>query len=235
MQRFYLPPDNFIGDYAISTDLDFIKRLSLVLRAKEGDKFLLFNGDGREKLAQLLNIGKQEVKLLIIDDYSGPREPVRKINLFLALLKADKLEWAVQKSVELGAVSITPIVCKRSVSQSLIANKSSRLKQIIKEATEQCGGSVLAGLQPLLPYKQALLSVAKSAGRNLIAWEDEDNNRLADFASDQINLFIGPEGGFAKEEIEIALNLNFTAVSLGQRILRAETAPIAALSILLLT
>lgn len=229
-----MPPDNFIGDYAVSTDPDFIKQLSLVLRAKEGDKFLAFNGDGREKSVQLLNLGKKEVKFLIIDDRLSQREPKKEINLFLALLKADKLEWAVQKAVELGAASITPVVCERSIAKTLTANKIKRLEQIIKEATEQCGGSVLTVLHPLLEYKQALISAQKSARRNLIAWEDEDHNHLADFTADQINLFIGPEGGFAKEEIELAQNHKFITVNLGRRILRAETAPLSALSILLL-
>ena len=70
MQRFYLPPEDFSGDYVISQNQDFIKQLSNVLRAKEGEKFLVFNGDGREKTAQLLSLKKAEAKFLIIDDQS---------------------------------------------------------------------------------------------------------------------------------------------------------------------
>jgi 16S rRNA (uracil1498-N3)-methyltransferase len=232
MQRFYLSPELFDGDYVISDDRDFIKQLSGVLRAKEGEKFAVFNGDGQERLVQLLNLSKKEAKFLIIDNHPSTREQSLKVNLFLALIKADKLEWAVQKSVELGVASITPIVCERSVVKDLSPNKTKRLSDIIKESTEQCGGSILAVLHPVLPYRKALFIVEKSNGQKLIAWENEMENQLKDFKSEEINLFVGPEGGFSLAEIAQAQELKFTTVSLGCRILRAETAPVVALAAL---
>lgn len=234
MQRFYLPSINFDGDYVVSHDQDFLKQLAGVLRAKEGQKFLVFNGDGREKMVQLLNLSKKEVKFLIIDDKQGPREPAIKVNLFLALIKADKLEWAVQKAVELGVSSINPILTQRCVVKDLSINKIKRLTDIIIEATEQCGGCRLPALNPVLPFSKALFAAEKFGGAKLIAWEEETTNQLKDFKSEEINIFIGPEGGFSPEEINQAEGLGFTLVSLGQRILRAETAPLAALATILL-
>ncbi len=230
MQRFYLPPNNFDGDYVLSQDQDFLKQLAGVLRAKEGEKFMVFNGDGREKMVQLLNLSKKEAKFLIIDDHVGPREPAVKVNLFLALIKADKLEWAVQKAVELGVTSINPILTNRCVVKDLSPNKIKRLNDIIIEATEQCGGCFLPALNPLLPFSKALFVAEKFGGAKLIAWEEETEKQLREIKEPEINIFIGPEGGFTTEEINQAEGLGFTLVSLGQRILRAETAPLAALA-----
>lgn len=235
MQRFYLPPELFGGDYIISRDQAFLRQLAGVLRAKEGERFAVFDGDGKERLVQLIGLSKKEAKFLIIDSYPSRREPSVKVNLFLALIKADKLEWAVQKAVELGAFSITPMICERSVARELSANKIKRLHDIIREATEQCGGSILAELRPLLPYHKAIIATDKNKGKKLIAWEEEQENQLKDYKSKEIDLFIGPEGGFSLAEINRALEAGFSTVSLGSRILRAETAPLVALSAILLS
>jgi 16S rRNA (uracil1498-N3)-methyltransferase len=234
MQRFYLPPENFGSDYIISKDSVLIKQLISVLRAKEGAKFLVFNGDGRERLVQLIELTKKQVKFLIINDEAGRREPSREIHLYMALVKTDKLDWIVQKATELGAASITPFVSSRCVAKDLSPAKLFRLKQIAKEATEQCGGSRLPEISPAKNFKLAVDEAKRSDGLNLLAWEEESDNGLAEVENKKINLFIGPEGGFDKTEVETAQKAGFQIVSLGQRILRAETAAIASLAVLLI-
>lgn len=234
MQRFYLPPENFGSDYIISKDSILIKQLISVLRAKEGAKFLVFNGDGRERLVQLIELTKKQVKFLIINDEIGQREPQREIHLYMALVKADKLDWIAQKATELGAASITPFVSSRCVAKDLSPAKLFRLKQIVKEAAEQCGGSRLPEISPAKNFRLAIDEAKRSDRVNLLAWEETTDRQLTDFEAKKINLFIGPEGGFDKTEVEAAQKAGFAIVSLGKRILRAETAAIAGLAVLLI-
>ena len=156
MQRFYLLPENFSGDYIVSKDAILIKQLISVLRVKEGAKFSVFSGDGREKLAQLIELSKKQARFLIIGDEPGKREPQREIHLYMALVKADKLDWIVQKATELGVAGITPFVSSRCVAKDLSPAKLSRLKQIAKEATEQCGGCRLPEISPAKNLKLAI-------------------------------------------------------------------------------
>lgn len=233
MHRFYLPPQRFRGDYAVSDDPDLVNQLAKVLRAKHGDKFGLFDGGGSEFTGQLVELGKIEAKFLIIDQRPGDREPLRQVTLFQSLLKSDKFDWLLQKAVELGAVRIVPVVSERCIIRNLTAGKRQRLEAIIKEATEQCGGSRLTELAPVMSFSDAIASAGKQSGAKLIAWEQATEYDLADASADNILLFIGPEGGYSAAEIAAAESQQIVPVTLGRRILRAETAAIAGLAKLL--
>jgi 16S rRNA (uracil1498-N3)-methyltransferase len=233
MQRFYLPPNCFRGDYAVSNNLDLIGQLSKVLRARHGDKFLLFNNSNLEYLGQMVELTKKEVKFLIIDQQPGQREPARQITLYQSLLKSDKFDWLIQKAVELGVTRIVPVVASRSITKSISPAKRDRYEEIIKEATEQCGGIHLAELSAVISFKEAITGAGKQPGAKIIAWEKETDYDLAAASTESIQLFIGPEGGYSEEEIELAKEQQVIPVSLGRRILRAETAAIAALAKLL--
>ncbi|MFA6526576.1 MAG: RsmE family RNA methyltransferase [Candidatus Buchananbacteria bacterium] len=233
MHRFYLPPENFRGDYIISNDLELINQLAKVLRARHGDKFLVFNNSESEFVSQLVELSKKEVKFLIIDQQPGAREPSRKITLYQSLLKSDKFDWLIQKAVELGVSRIVPVYSKYCIVKDITAGKRKRYEDIIKEATEQCGGVRLPLLAYVIDFKTAIEEAGKLSGAKLIAWEKETEYDLADAATEDIQLFIGPEGGYSEEEIEAAKNRQIVPVTLGKRILRAETAAIAALAKLL--
>lgn len=233
MHRFYLPPENFRGDYIISTSPELVNQLAKVLRAKHGDKFIFFNNTESEFIGQLVELGKKEVKFLIIDSKPGKREPVRQVTLYQSLLKSDKFDWLIQKAVELGVKKIVPVYSRYSIVKDITPAKRKRYEEIIKEATEQCGGVRLVEFSSVISFAEAIEQAGKIAGAKIIAWERETEYSLADAATDEVQLFIGPEGGYSEEEIEAAKNHQIVPVSLGKRILRAETAAIASLSKLL--
>lgn len=233
MHRFYLSPTCFRGDYVVSGNLELINQLAKVLRARHGDKFQIFNNSEFEYVGQLVELGKKEVKFLIIDQRSGRREPARQITLYQAILKSDKFDWLIQKAVELGVQRIVPVISCHSIVKDISASKRKRYEEIIKEATEQCGGVRLPELAPVMDFASAIESAGKQSGAKIIAWEKETEYNLADAATAEVQLFIGPEGGYSTEEIEEAKNKQIIPVTLGNRILRAETAAIAALAKLL--
>lgn len=233
MHRFYLPPTSFKGDYIVSSEPEFINQLSKVLRARHGDKFIFFNNTEMEFIGQLTELGKKEARFLIIDSKPGDREPVRQVTLYQSLLKSDKFDWLIQKAVELGVKKIVPVYSRHSIVKEITPAKRKRYEEIIKEATEQCGGVILAELSVVMSFAEAVERAGKIAGAKIIAWEKETEYSLADAATNEVQLFIGPEGGYSEEEIETAKNHQIVPVTLGKRILRAETAAIASLSKLL--
>lgn len=229
MQRFYIPLQKFHDDYAISASEDLISQLTNVLRAKEGDKFLLFNNSGWEYLGQLIKLTKNEARFLIIDQKPGLREPERRVTLYQSLLKADKFEWVVQKATEIGVAKIVPIISERSIVREVRQPKLERFQQIAREASEQCGAVVVTEVAPALSFGQALQTLGREGGIRLIAYEGEEERPLEDHLEEKINLFIGPEGGWSTAEIILAQEAGCLTVTLGRRILRAETAALAAL------
>jgi 16S rRNA (uracil1498-N3)-methyltransferase len=230
MQRFYLPQENFSSQRIISEDKKLIIQLAKVLRAKHGDRFLLFYGDGREFLAQLISLTTKKAEFLIVDEVLGRKELDREIVLYQSLLKADKLDWVIQKAVELGVSRIVPVISEYCITRSISAGKKTRYEQIIKEATEQCGGSRLAIFSNPISYLQAVATLGSEPAHNLIAWEKSDTEQPEVKEKKNINLFIGPEGGYSEAEIASAEENGLVVFSLGKRILRAETAAIVALA-----
>jgi 16S rRNA (uracil1498-N3)-methyltransferase len=180
----------------------------------------------------MVELGKKK-QVLIIDEYQGKREPARQVTLYQSLLKSDKFDWLIQKAVELGVTKIIPVVSQYCIVKDISPAKRVRYNDIIKEATEQCGGAKLAELAPVTKFADAIELAFKAGGAKVIAWENETDYALADAATDVVQLFIGPEGGYSAEEIEAAKNRQIIPVTLGKRILRAETAAIAALAKLL--
>jgi 16S rRNA (uracil1498-N3)-methyltransferase len=230
MQRFYLPQKCFSSQRIISEDKKLIMQLIKVLRAKHGDRFLLFYGDGREFLAQLVSLTIKKVEFLIVDEILGRKELDREIVLYQSLLKADKLDWVIQKAVELGVSRIVPVVSEYCITRNTSTSKKTRYEQIIKEATEQCGGCKLAVFSPLISYLQAVTTLGSEPAYSLIAWEKSNTEQPELSVKKKINLFIGPEGGYSEAEILVAQEKGLVVFSLGQRILRAETAAITALA-----
>ena len=232
MHRFYLTKDHFFGNYIMANEKEIISQLARVLRAKEGERFIVFCGDGLEYICQLTELSKTQAKFLVIDERQGEREPARFITLYPSLLKSDKFEWLLQKVTELGVSRIVPVVSARCVVKEISPAKLKRYQEIIREAVEQCGGARIPILEPAASWRKALNMASVEAGEKYIAWEDSKEARF--FASpDNVNpvhIFIGPEGGFEDEEIELAKSKGIIPISLGKRILRAETAAIVAMA-----
>lgn len=228
MQRFFIPKEDFSGDYIISRDKALVGQLKKVLRAKEGDKFWLFEGSGLEYLGQLIELSANQAKFLIIDRRQGIAEADSQIVLYQSLIKADKFEWVLQKATELGVVAVVPVISARSIVRQVTPAKMKRYQEILKEATEQCGGAVIPELSLPVSFTEAIKHAVKQPGVKMIAWEKEEETDL--IKAKDVCIFIGPEGGFTEEEIGLAKDSGITSVSLGKRILRAETAAIATLA-----
>lgn len=235
--RFFLPSISVANETVKIQDKKAIHQITKVLRLKKNDVFMLFSHLSEYELA-IKEVSPHQIVTTVLDTKKTNREPTKRTVLYQSLLKKDKFEWVLQKGTELGISTFVPIISDNSIVREISPHKFQRYLNIIKEATEQCGGQKPAELKEPVAFENAILTAAKMPGQKIIGWEGELNNRLSkkiDKQTKEYHLFIGPEGGFSAQEIEIAKTNNFIAVSLGRRILRAETAAIAATSIILLS
>ncbi len=222
----------FIGEYNLNNDfvkitnLENIKQIKGVLRLEEGDKLILCDGEGTQVLAEIQQIEKGEINLKILNKIPST-DPNKKVSLYLAILKKENFELAVQKAVECGVSEIIPIITERTVKTGL---NTERLQKIIREACEQSGRSFIPKLKNTLNIKESLLDGAKNDEKVFFTLSEEIQNQIFKFKKDAINasIFIGPEGGFTEEEKDLALENNYMTSSLGPLTLRGETAAIVA-------
>lgn len=160
-----------------------------------------------------------------------------EVTLYQAVPKLDKLEYIIQKSVELGVSRIVPFISRRCISrpdEKDFSKKLIRLNKIAEEAAKQSGRGIIPQVMPIISYKKALEDMSELD--KIIVLYEEGGKNFAEVNFEQskrIGIVIGSEGGFDKEEVELALNKGAESVWLGKRILRCETAPITALSILM--
>lgn len=231
MFRFFISTKIEDPSHIVIKDKEIVKKLTKVLRKKVGDTFFVFDIDAEEYEVEIKEISAGQIACKTLNRNFVDRELPVEINLFQSLLKIDKLEWVFQKVTEIGVRKIIPIVSENCVVKEFNKNKISRYQKIIQEATLQSGGKIQPQLTDLLDFNDAIQSLQAQA-LNLIAHEQEQENLLknvlAKSQAKTINIFIGPEGGFSDEEINLALRNSVTPFSLGKRILRAETAAIVA-------
>lgn len=236
LPRFYLQNLEVKNDLINIQDKPVIYQITKILRLKKGDVFIVFDPQYEYKIL-IENITKDNLSGKIIEKTKSEREPEKKLTLYQSLLKSDKLEWILQKGVEIGVSEFTPIISDNCIVREISKNKLERYQKIIKEATEQCGGIKIAKLNDIITFKQALEKIKKLDGQKLMAWEGEKANELSKTINKnakEYHLFIGPEGGFSPEEVDLAKQNGIQIISLGKRILRAETAAIVAVSLILL-
>lgn len=211
----------FIGDYHFWGDQvkienpENIKQIKDILRLQAGERVVLCDGGGSEAEAELLELNKKFILGKILEKRKLEK-PKKEIHLYLAVLKKENFELAVQKAVECGATSITPIITSRTVKTGI---KTERLEKIILEASEQSGRAYLAELGIVTEFDQA---IKDAKGEKIIF--DISGKKYQPSGEKSVSIFIGPEGGFTKEEIEKAKNLEFKLATLGPLTLRAETA-----------
>lgn len=210
---------------AIQLSADQRHYLINVLRMRAGEQFIGLDQDGKAFVVQL---EPSEGRGIVIEQAAeAGREPELAVRLFLPLLKGDKLDFVVQKSVELGVANITLYSARRAVvKEGNLDKKIARLQRIAQEATQQCRRQLVPAVSGLLPLEQAA-----DSGPGLFAWEQEEKQSLKGWLQanpgQSLSLLTGPEGGLAPEEAVILAEAGWTAVTLGPRILRAETAAIA--------
>ena len=201
-----------------------------VLRLTEGAEVVLFDGSGQEYSAVITKIGKGEMTLHTVKKGASGRDPKAKLYLLVGALKGDKTELVVQKATELGVQKIG-VFSSQYCAAYMNENKLSRLNRVAAEASKQC----MRATVPEVVYFDNFKSAVQSAGEyesKLFACEfiDESETSLGDIKKSAA-LVVGSEGGFTKEEFEYAREQGFAGITLGKRILRAETAAIAFLSV----
>ena len=240
MHHFFVEPGQIQGGQIRITGPD-VGHIRNVLRMAPGEMVLISDGAGRDMLSRISRIGTDEILANVTGEEEG-RELPAQISLYQGLPKGDKLELIIQKAVELGAVRIVPVATENAVVKlepKREANKRRRWQAIAESAAMQSKRSLIPEVARVLSFKEALEDAAGSDVA-LFAYEHQKGmagtrEELARVAPGQrIALFIGPEGGFAPQEVLQAEAAGFRPVSLGKRILRTETAGLALLSILML-
>jgi len=253
MHRFFLPRSCFQGD-TIALSGAVVHQIRDVLRLKLGDPIVVLDDSGWEYQVRLTAIGHEQASGQIERKTLADVEPRAKITLYQSLLKGDKFEWVLQKGTELGVVEFVPMVSDRCVIASVddvSKTKIERWQKIILEAAEQSGRGRLPRLHAPLLFPQAC-ERARRADLALLPWEGEKMRPLRSMLVDSchpaprvqgkaafihkpfsISIFIGPEGGFTAREVDQARRYGLTPVSLGPRVLRAETAALVATTMVL--
>ncbi len=215
----------------ITLDGDEAHHLSRVLRVKPGEALQLGLGDGTLHEGQILSVGVT-VEVELMKQLPAPPQPY-PVWLYLALLKNDKMEWVTQKATELNIQGIQLIQSRRSICDELKASKWDRLHKITRESQKQCGRLTPLHIKKPIAFEKIIL--AETEGLHLLCAESGESRKpilktLTEHKKLPCHVWIGPEGGWDKQEFEMAQNQNFIFVSLGPLILRAETAAVAAMS-----
>lgn len=238
MFHFFVSPENITADEVtiVGSDVNHIKN---VLRMKTGEKFVANDGNGASYCCAVREIYDDRIVADIEDGQLMSNELPVKLVLFQGLPKGDKMELIIQKAVELGVSEIYPVEMSRCVvklDDKKKKSKTARWQSISESAAKQSGRTVIPEIHEPLPYAQAL-KAAESFDLLLVPYECADSMAVLKEKISQvrenmtIGIFIGPEGGYEEKEIEKAKEAGGEIVSLGKRILRTETASIAALAI----
>lgn len=236
MPRFYLPQPLTTGQLL---DLpDALVRHIQVLRLAEGDNITLFNGAGGEYRALLRQLERRSASADIISHEAREAELPFAVTLAQALPEGSKMEWIIEKAVELGVSAIVPLAAQRCVvrlSAERAEKKLAHWQAIVAAAAEQCGRNRLTSVAAPAPYQQWIAQPAPPSGQRIIL-TPRASSSLADWARRQlpqaVTLVIGPEGGLSDAEEDLALRHGALALSMGPRVLRTETAALAAVSAL---
>lgn len=240
INRFYLDKIIFDQDGILKLSDSISRQLIYVLRCKVNDQAVIFDGSGFDYKVKIVNITNKICSVKFLEKISLDTDNKIKITIFISLIKQNRFEVALQKCTELGVFAFVPFYSSRSIfqldktSSSVGNNKISRWKSIIQEASEQCGRPDIPRFFDPVSYE---IACKKSQDCfSIILWENEEKIKLKSVLQNlkgsdhSINIFVGPEGGFSSDEIKLANSIGIKSASLGDLILRSETAAISAIS-----
>ena len=240
--RFFVPSAVLANPAHIVLPATIASQVRSVLRMQPGDTLTLLDGTGEAAQVKLTAVGREEVVGHITARLPVTTEPRTRLMLCVGLLKATKFEWVVQKGTEIGVSAFVPIRCARSMVEDVSAAKLARWRTIATEAAEQSYRGCVPDLASPLPFADVLAGIAPPAVALLadenLAHTPTPNRTIAQALASlpmTIHLFIGPEGGFTVDEVRQAQHHGVQLVTLGPRILRAETAAIVAATLALAT
>jgi 16S rRNA (uracil1498-N3)-methyltransferase len=231
IHRFFVPGSLAGGVVALPERV--AHQATAVLRLRPGDPVVLFDGRGGEWAAELRSAGR-DVSARLLEQRFPLREPAQRITLGQAMLKADRFEWVLQKGTELGVAAFQPLLTRRTVPGG--GGRRERWRRIVIEAAEQCGRCVVPEVAEPAPLEDVLARPAPT----VLLWENEQRQgfpaalaaaRARAAGGEAVRLLVGPEGGFHPDEAHAALEAGAFPGSLGPRILRSETAALAAASL----
>jgi 16S rRNA (uracil1498-N3)-methyltransferase len=233
--RFFIP-SGWLTPPTVTLHGEIARQIQTVLRLRPGDEVTVLDNSGLEWQVRLNELRKNEVQGQVIRHQPAQGEPRLQLTLYQGTLKAQKFEWVLQKGTELGISRFVPVICRRSIVGKAddVAGKQARWARIIQEAAEQSRRGQLPRLEPAL----SLVAAIKAASQPLepapllvMPWEEATDltlkSVLAEVKPAAVGVFIGPEGGFTAAEAGLAREAGVRLVTLGPRILRAETAALA--------
>jgi 16S rRNA (uracil1498-N3)-methyltransferase len=238
----YGPPRQYVAarlhsGASVELDEPAAHHVARVLRMQAGDALVLFDGTGGEYEASIASIGRRAVRVAVGAHRALEREALLAVRVVQGVSAADRMDFTVQKAVELGAFAIQPVLCERSVVRLDASRASSRVehwRRIVIATCEQCGRNRLPEVRPVVGVAEYCASPDPVAPRFLLS--PETRLRLSEAATevrDTAVIAIGPEAGFSPAEEALFLRAGFVQARLGTRILRTETAAPAALAALL--
>lgn len=241
MYQFFVEPEQIQGNKVIITGKD-VNHIKNVLRIKAEEEISVSNGmDGKEYRCGIKVLNEEEIICEVRFVKEDGVELPSKIYLFQGLPKADKMEWIIQKAVELGVYEIIPVAVKRAVvklDERRAKTKISRWQGIAEAAAKQSKRGIIPKVQNVMSFREAV-DYSQRADIKMIPYElaegmEKTREVIGNLQPGQdAAIFIGPEGGFSIEEIEDAIKAGIIPVTLGRRILRTETAGITVLSIIM--
>ena len=236
MPRFFTSTENFFEN-TVKILGDDAYHIARALRMAVGDEITVADMQGREHICRLTKIRDDICECEILQTREGKTEPPYEITLYMGYPKGDKLEFIIQKAVELGVSAVVPFESSRCVKRpraDKVEKQSARLAKIAEEAAKQCGRAILPKVSLPISFNEAVRE-AKKSDISLFCYEGDGTVSLkklltAEKLPKSISVIVGCEGGFSVDEAALAKSEGLTPVNLGPRILRCETAPIYVLS-----
>ena len=231
MPRFYV-------DFALSPDSvvelpDNVVRHLNVLRVKNTEEIVLFNGNGKAYPALPEVLDKRHASVRILREEATDNESPLNITLVQAVSSAERMDFTLQKSVELGVAEIRPVISERCVvrlSGERAEKRVARWQEIVVSACEQSGRNIVPKVLPLTTYAQALQQLPQETTKLLMSLNRAQKLSDVQPQSGKVVFMVGPEGGWTEKEEQQAFDAGFQSVTLGKRVLRTETASLAAIA-----
>ena len=230
MQKLFI---DYTPENEIILDGEQARHIAKSLRMKKGDMLIVNDSAGNDFGCQIEEITKETVVLKVCYRQASDSEPTCRVKIYQANPKGSKLEDIIQKCVELGVFEITPVLTKRCVSrpdEKSAKKKTERYNKIALEAAQQSGRGIVPKVNELISLSQAVKEDESEVKIVFYEGGGEPIRKLVDENAKSVSIYIGPEGGFEQDEVDLICSNGAKAATLGKRILRTQTAPVAALS-----
>ena len=238
--RFFVSPEAIAGG-TVTFTREIAHQLRNVLRLQPGSEVVVLDGSGREYDVRLTRLSRDEAAGQVSGQRTCPNEPRTSLTFYACLIKGERFEWVLQKGTELGVSRFVPVFSERTVLRDpeRVEKRRPRWERIVREAAEQSRRGRLPILDRAMAFSAACIESIDRHDRVLLPWEEAIGVSLGEAVRDisplpeRIALIVGPEGGFTSQEVDQSRDLGIRVVTLGSRILRAETAAIVAAALVM--